>query len=420
VLLVAALLGALVLSNVFVAAHRVIGWGVACALVAILLKPPIAWVSRFVPKVVALLVTGLALAGVAGLLVYAVFDDLQSETRVLQREGPAAAARLEERTDRIGRTARDLRLTERAEDAFEALEVRFGVSTEVIASAAGTVPSYFVCFILTIFFVLYGTPIVEGAIDQIGDGRRRARVEEVVVGAIRRARTYIWASLLQAAVVGGLTFALADHLDLPAATVLALVAGVAALVPYIGIVVGVVPTVMLAAGLESPAVGAALVPVAVAAQAVEALVVRRVVDRRSLHVGPAIPVIVGSIGLEVYGIGGALYGAAFAVLALAVADVAATEADEPLPTPNEDWVHDPEPEPEPEAEPEAEDPTGGGSAGQEPVTTAAVGGAVAGAASGGPPSQGHDPVASDPTVPGRSGPAAPGPVEPAHRSATLP
>ena len=403
VLLVAALLGALVLSNVFVAAHRVIGWGVASALVAILLKPPIGWISRFVPKVVALLVTGLALAGVAGVLVYAVFDDLQSQTRVLQREGPAAAARLEERTDRIGRAARDLRLTERAEDAFEALEVRFGVSTEVIASAAGTVPSYFVCFILTIFFVLYGTPIVEGAIDQIRDGRRRARVEEVVVEAIRRARTYIWASMLQGAVVGGLTYALADHLDLPAATVLALVAGVAAMVPYIGIVVGVVPTVMLAAGLESPAVGAALVTVAVAAQAVEALVVRRAVDRRSLHVGPAIPVIVGSIGLEVYGIGGALYGAAFAVLALAMADAAATEADEPLPTPNEDWVHDPEPDPD-----ETDDAAGGESGDHEPAPAATTG------------SPGQDPVPVDPAAPGGPGTTTPGPAEPVHRSATLP
>jgi predicted PurR-regulated permease PerM len=442
VLLVTALLGALVLSNVFVAAHRVIGWGVASALVAVLLKPPIAWVSRFVPKVVALLLTGLALAGVAGVLVYAVFDDLQSQTQVLQREGPAAAARLEERTDRIGEAARDLRLTERAEDAFEALEVRFGVSTEVIASAAGTVPSYFVCFILTIFFVLYGTPIVEGAIDQIRDGRRRARVEEVVVEAIRKARTYIWASLLQGTVVGGLTFALADHLDLPAATVLALVAAVAATVPYIGIVVGVVPTVMLVAGLESPAAGGALITVAVAAQGVEALVVRRIVDRRSLHVGPAIPVIVGSIGLEVYGIGGALYGAALAVVALATADAAATEADEPLPTPNEDWVHDPEPEPEEDREPEVD--AGAASGEHEPVADVVPGaapagvapgargpvvGSTAGSVSGGAGAPGGaepvadetaGPASAEPAAPGGSEPAGPVFPEPAHRSAVLP
>jgi hypothetical protein len=312
----------------------------------------------------------------------------------------------------------------------------------VIASAAGTVPSYFVCFILTIFFVLYGTPIVEGAIDQIRDGRRRARVEEVVVEAIRKARTYIWASLLQGTVVGGLTFALADHLDLPAATVLALVAAVAATVPYIGIVVGVVPTVMLVAGLESPAAGGALITVAVAAQGVEALVVRRIVDRRSLHVGPAIPVIVGSIGLEVYGIGGALYGAALAVVALATADAAATEADEPLPTPNEDWVHDPEPEPEEVQEPEVD--AGAASGEHEPVGDVVPGaapagvapgarepvvGSTAGAASGGAGAPGGPepvadetagPASAEPATPGGAEPAGPVFPEPAHRSAVLP
>jgi hypothetical protein len=129
--------------------------------------------------------------------------------------------------------------------------------------------------------------------------------------------------------------------------VLGLVAAVAASVPYIGIVIGVVPTVLMAAGLRSPEAGAAIVAVALAAQVAEALVVRRFVDRRTLHVGPAIPVIVGSVGLEVYGIGGALYGVALAVFLLATADAAATEADEPLPTPNQDWAGDQGPAVEP-------------------------------------------------------------------------
>lgn len=344
-----ALLGALVLRNVFVAAHRVIGWGVATAVVAVLLKPAISWLGRFVPKVLALLLAGLGIASVAGVLIYGVFDDLQSETKALRDQGPAAAARLEERDDRIGDIATDLRMTERAEDAFEALEERFGIGTQVLASAAGTVPSYFVSFILTIFFILYGERMFEGAVDQTRD---RVRLERVLREGVQRGRSYVWWSLLQGTVVGLATYALADQLDLPAPTVLGLVAGVAAAVPYIGIVVGVLPTVLLVAGLESPAVGVALTATALTAQGVEALVIRRFVDRRTLHVGPAIPVIVGSVGLEVYGIGGALYGVALAVLLLAVADAAATEADDPLPTPNEDWVHEPEPDSTADSEPE--------------------------------------------------------------------
>lgn len=345
VLLVLALLGTLVLRNIFVAAHRVLGWGVATAVVAALLEPPISWISRFVPKVLALLLAGFGIAAVAGVLVYGVFDDLKSETEALRERGPAAAARLEARDDRIGAVATDLRMTERAEDAFEALEERFGAGTQVLASAAGTVPSYFVSFILTIFFILYGSRMFAGAVDQVDDARRRRHVDHVVREGVRRGRSYLWWALLQGFVVGGATFLVAERLDLPAPTVLGLVAGVAASVPYIGIVIGVVPTVLMAAGLESPEAGAAIVAVGLVAQAVEAIVVRRLVDRRTLHVGPAIPVIVGSVGLEVYGIGGALYGVALAVFLLAVADAAATQADEPLPTPNQDWVGGPDPPP---------------------------------------------------------------------------
>lgn len=338
-----ALLGALVLRNIFVAAHRVIGWGVATVVVAALLDPPVSWLSRFVPKVLALLLAGLGIAAVAGALVYGVFDDLETQTDALQERAPAAAARLEARDDRIGDVATDLRLTERAEDAFEALEDRFGAGTQVLATAAGTVPSYFVSFILTIFFILYGNRMLEGAVGQVDDPRRRRRLEHVVRDGVRRGRSYLWWALLQGSVVGAATFLVAGHLDLPAPTVLGLVAAVAASVPYIGIVIGVVPTVLMAAGLESPEAGAVIIAVALAAQVVEALVVRRLVDRRTLHVGPAIPVIVGSVGLEVYGIGGALYGVALAVFLLATADAVATEAHRPLPTPNQDWVGDPEP-----------------------------------------------------------------------------
>ncbi len=350
VLLVLALLLALVLRNVFSAAHRVLGWGVAAMVVAVMLKPPVDWLSRFLPKVVALLLVGLSIGGLAGVLVYGVFDDLQSETATLQRRGPAAAAQLERRDDRIGEISQDLRLVERAEDAFEGLEQRFGIDNQAIASAAGTVPSYFVCFILTIFFVLYGPRVLEGAADQITDARRRRRLERTFGEGLERGRGYLWYALLQGAVVGVLVFAFAQALELPAEIVLALIAAVAATVPYIGIVIGLIPTVLMAAGLEDPLVGGALFLVGITAQGVEALLVRRAVDQRTLHVGPAIPVIVGSIGLEVYGIGGALYGAAIAVLAIAFADAAATDTEEPLPTPNQDWAAEqevPTPDPEP-------------------------------------------------------------------------
>lgn len=335
--LVVALLATMVLRNAMTAAHRVIGWGVASMVVAVLLKTPVDRLARYVPRVLALLLAGIGIAAVAGVLVYGVFDDLQSESRTLRRVGSQAAASLEERDDRLGGIAQDLRLEERARDAFEALEQRFGLGTEVLASAVGTVPTYFVGFILTIFLVIFGPRIVTGGLDQVRDPQRRARLDRVVHEGVDRGRSYLWWALGQGSVVGLATFGLAIGVDLPAPTLLGLFAGAAATVPYIGILVGGLPTVLLTAGLESLPEGAAVLAVVLLAQVVETLVLRPWVDRRTLHVGPAIPVVVAAIGSEVYGIGGALYGAALAVLGLAMADAGAA-TDEPLPMPMEDWA----------------------------------------------------------------------------------
>jgi putative heme transporter len=207
----------------------------------------------------------------------------------------------------------------------------------VIASAAGTVPTYFVCFILTIFLVIYGPRIVDGGLAQVRDRDRRERLHKVLHSGVDRSRSYLWWALAQGSSVGLATFGLAEVTDLPAPTVLGLFAGVAATVPYIGIVVGILPAVLLTAGFESPLQGAAVMFVAVTAQAVETLAFRPWIDRRTLHVGPAIPVVVAAIGVEVYGIGGALYGAGIAVLLLGMADAGAA-SDEPLPMPMEDWA----------------------------------------------------------------------------------
>ena len=57
---------------------------------------------------------------------------------------------------------------------------------------------------------------------------------------------------------------------------------------------------------------------------------------QTLHVGPAVPVVVAILGYGIYGIGGALYGCVLAVLALAIADQLwpGTELPTPLTDPD--------------------------------------------------------------------------------------
>lgn len=79
-------------------------------------------------------------------------------------------------------------------------------------------------------------------------------------------------------------------------------------------------TALLAAGFSSVTAAVVVLIGAVALQVFEARQVRPGVDRATMRIGPALPWIIGVIGYSVYGVGGALYGAAYGVFALAIVD----------------------------------------------------------------------------------------------------
>jgi predicted PurR-regulated permease PerM len=64
-----------------------------------------------------------------------------------------------------------------------------------------------------------------------------------------------------------------------------------------------------------------------ALQAAEVLWVRPRIDSRSVRLGPTVAIVVALIAFELYGIGGALYAVALAVLALGGLDVYGAERD---------------------------------------------------------------------------------------------
>ena len=190
-------------------------------------------------------------------------------------------------------------------------------------------------WILTIFLIIYGGRIVGGAIGLLRDEEREARIHAIVAEGSKNATRYVAASILQGLVVALLATGVVLALDLPAPVLLPLLAGTMAMLPYIGVLIGALPLVLLAAGLESLAAGITVLAVAAGLQAVEAFVVRPRVDTRSVHVGPAIPVIVAAVGYEIYGVGAAFYGVVIAIFLLAFADAAASD-DDPIPLPTEE------------------------------------------------------------------------------------
>jgi len=211
--------------------------------------------------------------------------------------------------------------------------LRSNTGGQAVGQAVGAAGTYFVCGILTLFFIIYGPKMMRAGVAQFKDERRRARVERRMTAALENGRRYLVASVAQTIAVGAVVGLTSWALSLPAPFVLGLLAGAIGLIPTLGIVVGGLPALLLAAGLNGWRDAVIILGALLVLQAVEIQVVRRRVDRISVHVGPALPAIVALLGWELYGIGGATYGAALLVFVIAWLDAAGID-DAPAVDPN--------------------------------------------------------------------------------------
>jgi predicted PurR-regulated permease PerM len=115
--------------------------------------------------------------------------------------------------------------------------------------------------------------------------------------------------------------------DVPAPAPLGLIIGVTSMMPYLGIVLGSIPALLLAAGFRSFTAAGVLLVVFLAMQTGQILLHRRL-RGRVIYVGPALIGIVFLLGYDVYGLGGALFGTAIAIFVMALADAIGTDDPE--------------------------------------------------------------------------------------------
>ena len=318
--IVGTIVGLEIARRTFVAAHRPLSWAAACVVAAVLLDPVVDRLAVHIRRVPAVLLSFLAIGAVTVGTTYLVFDGLQQAVSNLQEAAPEAADRIEARSDRVGELATDFHLTRRVTSFTDALGDRVTGGDDVLRTTAGTAPTYLVCAILTVFLMTYGPRIASAALAQDPDEARRAHIAEILGPAVARARSSILLTAALATTVGLATAAAAAILDLPAPTAVGLTAGVLAILPHVGILVGAVPLLLLALGLRSTTTALVLATAVVALQVLDSAFVRGWIGRHSVDIGLLVPCVVALLGYEVYGIGGAAYGLAYAVAGLAVLD----------------------------------------------------------------------------------------------------
>jgi predicted PurR-regulated permease PerM len=114
-------------------------------------------------------------------------------------------------------------------------------------------------------------------------------------------------------------------LDLPAPIALGLFVGLLSLVPYLGVLLGSIPLLLLAAASEPGWRTALVAALVLALQAGAIVVARYAIHLRTVRVGPTVIAITALVGFEVYGFGGVAVGLALAVFAMAALDAWAAQ-----------------------------------------------------------------------------------------------
>ncbi len=181
------------------------------------------------------------------------------------------------------------------------------VRSETIDRAFGRLPTFLVTGVLMLFLLAFGRRYVLGMLSLFDDLERRQTVRRVLLLGARRGRTYILFTLAHSLVNGLIVGIACWLLDLPAPVSLGFAVGLMTAIPLIGTFVGGVPALLLAFGSSSWTGGRhGARPARRRLQAVEVLVVRPVVDSRSVRVGTTVAIVVVLVAFDLYGVGAAM------------------------------------------------------------------------------------------------------------------
>jgi len=319
----------LIARTVVLRSLRVLGWLAASVVLAGILFPLLLRLQRHMRRGFAVLVLVLGSAAMAGTVAYSAIGDIRSETTRLQRVAPEAARRIEQ-SARFGKAARDFQLEQRVSDFTDALPSRLvgGTGAAAFTTNANRVVALLANFVLTIFLMLYGPRILGSAMRRIRQPERRQFVTDVLLRAYRRAWRYTMGTIAMALASGLFAFLLARVLVLPAPAALGLLVGVGSVLPFVGVLIGGLPMVLLTVGVDPSSYKVVVVAIVlIAYQVFEGMVLQTAVHRWSVRFGPALTVAVTMVSFELYGVGGAVVGLMLAVLAVAVLDELAPSGD---------------------------------------------------------------------------------------------
>lgn len=264
--------------------------------IAAAINPIVDWLKKHrIPRLLGVIIVYLIILGVFGLVISLVFPLLASQIKQLSINLPSHLERigLEDWWPRLN-------LAEIGEQLSQAALSVWATTINIFGGLFSAV----VILIISIYLVVQEEGIRK-FISSITPKQHQAYVLDLVVRIQKKMGRWLQGQIVLCLIVGLLIFIGLTLLGVPYALVLALLAGVLEILPYVGPIVSAVPAIIIGF-LQSPLTGLLVLILYILIQQLENHLIVPQVMKRVLGLNPVVTIIAVLMGIKLAGILGAI------------------------------------------------------------------------------------------------------------------
>jgi predicted PurR-regulated permease PerM len=289
---------------------RILTWLVIAGFFAVILTPPVDFLVRRLRfrRALATLVVFLVGLGLFSAMMYAFVRPIVDQSQEFVDNFPRYVTDAKEGRGPVGDLVTRYDLDERVEENQDRLRETLNElgrnSVDILRNVGNAVAAGLTIFVLAFLMILQGPDMVRVVQNALSPPTRE-RVGRVAADCARSVTGYMAGNLLISVIAGLATFVWLFVVGVPFRGVLALWVAFADLIPLVGATLGAIPAVLVAF-LHSTTAGVATIVFYVAYQQFENHVLQVTIMARTVKLNPLAVLVSVLVGVELFGILGAL------------------------------------------------------------------------------------------------------------------
>jgi predicted PurR-regulated permease PerM len=292
--------------------RKPLSWIVIATFLAVAMSGPVNLLARRMRRGLAIFISYLGLLMVPVLLAAILIPPIVNGVNDLARKAPDYAAQASDyvqKNKRLRKLENDYGVITKLEDEAKKLPSKAGTAAGTLTDiGVGVVNSIFAgvtILILSIFMVANGRQWVHRAIE-LRPPEQAERLERAVDGIATAVGNYVGGAIAQATVAGITAFIVMKILGIPFAGPLAVLVGVADLIPLVGATIAAVLVGIVTLFADFPIDTIVWVIWAIVYQQLENTVIQPQIQRRAVDLNPFVVLVSVLFGSTLFGVGGAL------------------------------------------------------------------------------------------------------------------